>query len=89
MIFVMIFAWLIFGFIVGAIARALFPGPQPMGFFATAGLGVLGSFVGGLLGNMLYGLPILTFHAAGLIGSVIGALIVMAIAGFSTRRAHA
>lgn len=89
MILVMIFTWLIFGFLVGGLARAIYPGPQPMSIVATTGLGVLGSFMGGLLGNLLFHMPILAFHPAGLVGSVLGALIVMAIAGFSVRRAHA
>lgn len=89
MILVMIFAWLIFGFLVGGLARAIYPGPQPMSILATTGLGILGSFMGGLIGNLLFGMPILAFHPAGLVGSVIGALVVMAIAGFSVRRVHA
>jgi uncharacterized membrane protein YeaQ/YmgE (transglycosylase-associated protein family) len=82
----MILAWVLFGFIVGAVARAIFPGPQPIGLFSTAALGVVGSFVGGLLGNVIFGVPVLAFHAAGLLGSVCGALVVMAIAGLSMRQ---
>ena len=80
--------WLIFfGFVVGLIARALMPGPQPMGFIKTSLLGIAGSFVGGLLtsfffsGHLFGGL-----HAAGFVGSVIGAMIVLAIGGASHRR---
>lgn len=89
MIIVMILSWLVFGFIVGAIARAIFPGTQSMGFFGTAALGIVGSLTGGLIGNVIVGVPVLTFHAAGLIGSVLGALLVMAVLGFTSRRAPA
>jgi uncharacterized membrane protein YeaQ/YmgE (transglycosylase-associated protein family) len=89
MVLVMIFAWLLFGFIVGAIARAIMPGPQPMSLFGTAALGIVGSFVGGLIGNVLFGVPVFAFHAAGLLGSVVGALVVMGLAAFSSRAAHA
>lgn len=82
-------AMLLFGLVVGAIARALFPGAQPMSLWATTGLGVLGSLVGGLLVNIAMGLPLLALQPAGLIGSVIGALLVMVVAGFSTRSVRA
>lgn len=42
-----IIGWIIFGFIVGAIARFLLPGEQRMGWIMTTVLGVVGSFVGG------------------------------------------
>lgn len=45
---------LIIGLIVGAIARALMPGRDPMGCFATALLGIGGSIVGGLIGSALW-----------------------------------
>jgi uncharacterized membrane protein YeaQ/YmgE (transglycosylase-associated protein family) len=89
MIFAMILSWVVFGFVVGAIARAIFPGTQSMGFVGTAMLGVFGSLCGGLLGNVVVGAPMLTFHGAGLIGSVLGALVVMAVLGATTRHAHA
>lgn len=86
---VLILSWLLFGLAVGLIARVLYPGPQPMGFGMTAGVGVAGSFVGGMVGNLVAGLPLDAFHGAGIIGSVIGALIVMALIGFNARRANA
>jgi len=44
-----ILSWIFFGVIVGAIAKFLMPGKDPGGFLITIGLGVAGSFVGGLL----------------------------------------
>jgi uncharacterized membrane protein YeaQ/YmgE (transglycosylase-associated protein family) len=87
MVVVMILSWLAFGFLVGALARAIFPGTQSMGFLGTAALGIVGSLTGGIIGNVIVGASVMTFHAAGLIGSVLGALLVMAILGFSSRRA--
>ena len=77
-----IIGWIIFGLVVGLIARALMPGPQPMGFVLTALLGIGGSFVGGWLGTLLFGggEPDAS-NAAGWIGSVIGALILLFIYG--------
>lgn len=45
---------LIIGLIVGAVARALMPGRDPMGCLATALLGVGGSIVGGLIGSAIW-----------------------------------
>lgn len=45
---------LIIGLIVGALARLLVPGRDPMGCFATALLGIAGSIVGGLIGSMIW-----------------------------------
>jgi len=42
------------GLIVGALARLALPGPDPMGIFATIGLGLAGSFLGGLLAGLLW-----------------------------------
>jgi uncharacterized membrane protein YeaQ/YmgE (transglycosylase-associated protein family) len=50
-----IIGFLIFGLIVGLLARALYPGKQSMGFLATAVLGMIGSLIGGLVGHALWG----------------------------------
>lgn len=70
-------AFLLFGLVVGLIARALMPGTQSMGCFATALLGCAGSLVGGLLGNLVLGRSLFAVAPSGFIGSVIGALIVL------------
>ncbi len=70
--------FLIVGLIAGFIARALVPGPDPMGWVGTMILGIIGSFVGGSLGALLFG-GTLDLNAAGLIGSIIGSIIVLLI----------
>jgi len=42
------------GLIVGAIARFLLPGPDPMSWLRTLGYGIAGSFVGGIIGRVLH-----------------------------------
>jgi len=79
-------AFILFGLIVGLVARALMPGRQSMGLVATTLLGVAGSFVGGIVGSVIYGGPIFELHAAGLIGSIVGALLVMFLMGMGGRR---
>lgn len=69
--------FVIFGLIVGLLARALIPGRQTMGLLATAVLGMVGSFVGGAVGNLIAGRSILDTAPAGFIGSVVGALLVL------------
>ena len=70
---------LIIGLIVGAIARLLLPGRDPIGIFGTIVLGIAGSFVGGFLENLIehHTLSIHSFHPVGLIGSVIGAIVLL------------
>jgi uncharacterized membrane protein YeaQ/YmgE (transglycosylase-associated protein family) len=70
---------IIVGLIAGLIARALMPGRDSMGIFGTIVLGVVGSFVGGFLENMIefHTFSIHQFHTTGIIGSVIGAFVIL------------
>src|SRR5690606_18121477 len=72
-----IISWAVFGLIAGAIARLLVPGRQPIGMLATVGLGIVGSVVGGGIVWAVTGDPM---QPAGWIMSIIGAVIVLAIA---------
>ena len=82
----------VIGIIAGFIARLLVPGPDPMGFVATMVLGIIGSFVGGFLGALLFGKDLDTegwFQASGIIGSIIGAVVVLLLYRAVThRRGH-
>ena len=72
--------WLcIIGLIVGAIARLLLPGRDNIGVLGTILLGIVGSFVGGFLENLwkYHTVSVHSFHAVGLIGSVIGAFVLL------------
>jgi uncharacterized membrane protein YeaQ/YmgE (transglycosylase-associated protein family) len=70
--------FLIVGLVAGFIARALVPGPDPMNLLGTMVLGIVGSLVGGTLAALVFG-GTLALSAAGLIGSIIGAIIVLLI----------
>ncbi|SFI79682.1 GlsB/YeaQ/YmgE family stress response membrane protein [Planctomicrobium piriforme] len=72
-----IFVWLFFGLIVGLLGRLLVPGRQPMGWLGTVALGVVGSFAGGFLTYIFRGGEPL--QAAGMLMSILGAIIVLAI----------
>jgi uncharacterized membrane protein YeaQ/YmgE (transglycosylase-associated protein family) len=73
-----IIAFLIIGLIAGFIARALVPGPDPMGWLGTMILGIVGSFVGGTLAALVFG-GTLDLSPTGIVGSIIGAIIVLLI----------
>jgi uncharacterized membrane protein YeaQ/YmgE (transglycosylase-associated protein family) len=72
--------YVIVGFVVGLIARAIMPGSDPMGFLGTTALGILGSLVGGVIGGLIWRpREGARFHPAGLVLSLIGALLVLFI----------
>ena len=74
--------YIIVGFIVGLIARAIMPGAQHLGFIMTTLLGIAGSIVGGFIGRLFSKPePGATFRPAGLILSIIGAIILLFIWG--------
>jgi uncharacterized membrane protein YeaQ/YmgE (transglycosylase-associated protein family) len=73
-----ILIWLLIGLIAGALARFLVPGRDPMGFLGTVVLGLIGSFVGGFLGNLVTDGEF-DVTASGLVGSVIGAIVALLI----------
>jgi uncharacterized membrane protein YeaQ/YmgE (transglycosylase-associated protein family) len=84
----------IVGLIAGALARLLVPGPDPIGIAGTIVVGVVGSFVGGFLGYALFHKDSNqgALQPSGIIGSVIGAVIVLlvyrAVSGRSGRTRH-
>ncbi|MGZ8572227.1 MAG: GlsB/YeaQ/YmgE family stress response membrane protein [Actinomycetota bacterium] len=73
-----VIGWLIVGLIAGALARFLVPGRDPMGVLGTLALGLVGSLIGGLVGN-LFAEGDQTFSPAGLIGSILGAVLALVV----------
>ena len=72
---------LFFGFVFGAIARAVVPGRDPMGCAGTWALGVVGSFVGGFLGYAIFGADLDkgAVQVGGVFGSIIGSILVLLV----------
>lgn len=70
-----ILGWIVFGLVVGIIAKLLMPGRDPGGFVVTMLLGIVGALLGGFLGRAmgLYG----PNDAAGIVMSVLGAILVL------------
>ncbi len=71
----------VIGLIVGLIARLLVPGRDNIGLLGTILLGIVGSFVGGFLWELVEFHQIETHHfrTVGIIGSIIGAIVVLLI----------
>jgi uncharacterized membrane protein YeaQ/YmgE (transglycosylase-associated protein family) len=72
-----ILGWIVFGLIIGAIAKLLMPGRDPGGIIVTILLGIVGALLGGFLGRSmgLYG----PGEAAGFVMALIGAMILLVL----------
>jgi uncharacterized membrane protein YeaQ/YmgE (transglycosylase-associated protein family) len=79
-----ILAWILFGLVVGVIAKLLMPGRDPGGFIVTILLGIAGALVGGFLGRAM-GLY-QEGEAAGWIMSILGAILLLVLYRLVARR---
>jgi uncharacterized membrane protein YeaQ/YmgE (transglycosylase-associated protein family) len=72
-----ILGWILFGLIVGALAKLVMPGRDPGGIIVTMLLGIAGAVIGGFIGRALgfYG----PGEAAGWVMSFLGAVVLLAI----------
>ncbi len=79
-----ILTWIVFGLVVGIIAKLLTPGRDPGGFIVTMLLGIAGALVGGFLGRAMgfYGPD----QSAGWLMSILGAVILLVVYRMAVRR---
>jgi uncharacterized membrane protein YeaQ/YmgE (transglycosylase-associated protein family) len=79
-----ILSWIVFGLVVGALAKLVMPGDDPGGIIVTILLGVAGAVVGGMIGRAMgfYGPD----EAAGYLVSILGAFILLAVYRMVARR---
>lgn len=79
-----IIGWILFGLVVGIVAKLIMPGKDPGGFIVTILIGIVGALLGGFLGRVLNlyepGQP------AGFIGATLGAILLLWIYRLATRR---
>jgi uncharacterized membrane protein YeaQ/YmgE (transglycosylase-associated protein family) len=79
-----ILGWILFGLVVGIVAKFLMPGRDPGGIIVTIVLGIVGALVGGFIGQALNlyepGEP------AGFVGATLGAILVLWLYRIATRR---
>jgi uncharacterized membrane protein YeaQ/YmgE (transglycosylase-associated protein family) len=73
-----ILIWLVFGLVVGVIAKLLVPGRDPGGAIVTILIGVVGSFIGGGISYLLFGAQ-QPYQPAGWIMSILGAIVLLLI----------
>ena len=78
-----ILVWIVFGLVVGVVAKFIMPGRDPGGIILTIVLGIVGAVVGGWLGRVL-GLY-RAGEAAGFFMAVVGAVVVLALYRLVTR----
>jgi uncharacterized membrane protein YeaQ/YmgE (transglycosylase-associated protein family) len=78
-----VLSWILFGLVVGIVAKLLTPGRDPGGFILTTLLGIAGALIGGFVGRALgfYG----PNQAAGFVTSVLGAIILLLLYRFISR----
>ena len=82
-----IIAYIIIGLIGGTIAKAIMPGEEGGGWVATAALGAFGALLAGWLGQLIFDSSYQgIFSIKGLIFSVVGALIILAVYGWFKKR---
>jgi uncharacterized membrane protein YeaQ/YmgE (transglycosylase-associated protein family) len=79
-----IILWIVFGLVVGIIAKLLMPGRDPGGFIVTTLLGIAGALIGGFVGRAMgfYG----PNQSAGWFMSILGAIILLALYRLMVRR---
>lgn len=79
-----ILSWILFGLVVGVIAKLLMPGRDPGGFIVTILLGIAGALIGGFVGRAMnfYG----PNEGAGWLMSILGAIILLALYRMMVRR---
>lgn len=79
-----ILGWILFGLVVGALAKLVMPGRDPGGIIVTILLGIVGALLGGFLGRAL-GLYT-EGEPAGFVGAFVGAVVVLLIYRMATGR---
>jgi uncharacterized membrane protein YeaQ/YmgE (transglycosylase-associated protein family) len=79
-----VLSWIVFGLIVGALAKLVMPGDDPGGIMVTILLGIAGAVLGGFIGRAMgfYGPD----QAAGYLVSIVGAIILLALYRMMARR---
>lgn len=84
-----ILGMIVLGLVVGLIARLIVPGRQPMGWIATALLGIVGAYVGGTLGSVVFPPHKFTITPPinhSFLGALVGAVLLLLIYKFAISR---
>ncbi|HWP49520.1 MAG TPA: GlsB/YeaQ/YmgE family stress response membrane protein [Candidatus Limnocylindrales bacterium] len=74
-----IISWIIFGLIVGVIAKFLMPGSDPGGIILTIILGIVGALVGGFIASSIGWGSITGFNIRSIVIAVLGSILLLVI----------
>jgi uncharacterized membrane protein YeaQ/YmgE (transglycosylase-associated protein family) len=75
-----VFSFLVFGLVAGLVARLLTPGRQAIGCLPTVAVGIVGAFLGGLIGDVVLGHKIrFSWHLGPFLLAVVGAVILLLV----------
>jgi uncharacterized membrane protein YeaQ/YmgE (transglycosylase-associated protein family) len=80
-----IIAWAVLGLLAGAIAKLIMPGNDPGGLIVTMLIGLVGAFIGGFIGNLLFDVGLAGFSWQSLILAIIGSLILLWVYRLTTQ----
>jgi uncharacterized membrane protein YeaQ/YmgE (transglycosylase-associated protein family) len=80
-----VIAWIVLGLIAGAIAKAIMPGKDPGGIIVTMLIGIVGAFLGGIIGNAIAGQGLNGFSLWSILLAIVGSLILLWIYRAVTR----
>jgi uncharacterized membrane protein YeaQ/YmgE (transglycosylase-associated protein family) len=81
-----VIGWIVFGLLVGIVARFLMPGRDPGGFVITAIIGIVGALLGGYLGRAIGWYR--EGEAAGFVMAVVGSIVLLALYRLVVGRRH-
>lgn len=80
-----ILGWILFGLVVGALAKLVMPGRDPGGIIVTMLIGIVGAFIGGFIGNTITGSGLNGFSLWSIVLAVVGAMLLLWIYRLTTR----
>ncbi len=84
-----ILSWILFGLIVGALAKFILPGRDPGGIIVTILIGIAGGLLGGWLGSSVFGSTgVSGFNLMSFLWAVVGSLILLLLYRLIFRRAR-
>ncbi|CAB4925651.1 GlsB/YeaQ/YmgE family stress response membrane protein [Klenkia terrae] len=75
-----IIGFLVFGLVVGAVARLIKPGKQNLSILATLGLGIVGSLIGGVVATLLGTGKFTELNVIGAIVAIVAAVLLIGVA---------
>lgn len=72
-----IISWLLFGALAGWVASMIFGNKESQGWIGNIVVGLVGAFIGGLIGSWLFDVDVVKWSISGFITAVAGALILL------------